>query len=187
MVLIHQSPKVILASEKNLMAKVSESQASRTPHANSTIPSNFLTESRSKSCKILRSVKNMIKQRRSDLKSIESQIQTNLDLAKDRITSNDLSSSYKANRIVAVLAMRRIKALDKSMDIIKTSIRELKDLKKLIEDDASQKDEVAERIRVIKSHAEQAKCEGTQAHSDDDLIHELNGRLMRQLLKGVSL
>ena len=200
MISIYQSQQVMFTADKNQTAQLPHFDIS-TPLGNNKIESNCLAEANfmrkdmnlTNSCKnnkkSLRSVKSIIKQRRSDLKTIEYEIQTNLDLAKDRITLSDSSSSYKANRIVAILAMRRIKRLEKSLNSIKKSIRELKELKKLIENDISQQDEVSERIHQIISRDKQSNLEvdRCQAHSDDDLIHELNARLINRLLAGVSL
>lgn len=132
MMSIYQSQQVMYNADKNQHAQV--------PHLDMSmrlgyikIQSNYLSEANfmrddinsTNSFKNNKKTLRSVKQRRSDLKTIEYEIQTNLDLAKDRITLSDSASSYKANRIVAVLAMRRIKRLEISSDNIKKSIREL--------------------------------------------------------------
>lgn len=62
-------------------------------------------------------------------------------------------------------------------------------MKKLIDNDVSKQDEVADRIYLIITRDKQANIEvdRRQAYSDDDLILKLNGRLISQLAIGVSL
>jgi hypothetical protein len=153
----------------------------------------------------IRSIKHMMKQKRKEQMKIEEEIRTNIELARERILFNDTSCSYKANRIVAILAMKRIHALEVTLEHIKVSLRELRKLRKRLEShhpdvewtDSSHHDDyetssssLSECARVIV--LEQTKItknmnpKNNKTYTDDELIHELNRRLLRQELNDVA-
>jgi hypothetical protein len=156
----------------------------------------------------LRSIRHIMKRKRQEQTMIEAEINTNLELARERILLHDTSCSYQANRIVAVLAMKRILALEKSLDDIKLAIRQLKKLKNRMEsnhclekkdetrsDDSNHDDTIVSeciRMAIMEQRSKQTKNrssndENIVTSSDDDLLHELNRRILRQQLNAVGL
>jgi hypothetical protein len=155
-------------------------------HENSTENDDDSTTSNKVYVKSIQVVKKAMKQQRSTAKKIQDEIMINLELAKDRITENDTNCSFKAGRIVAVIAMQRIIDLEVSLERIQTSIRELKKMKQWIESNrviGGECYDVCAGIRTIISQSEQATDGKPSVYSDDDLIHDLHRRLLNQILQ----